>query len=514
MDLGSLLADAAVRFGNRVAVTESADQLTFGQLHQQGLAAAALLAGSERRHVLFHAVSSPAFATALAGAVHAGIPFVPLNYRLGQAQLDAQCAPLADPVVITEAPECFPSVPPALLFSPQLWRQTISSPTGKPADDVDRADDVAVLLYTSGTTAAPKSAVLRHRHLVAAVRTATSGRDAAADEAVLMSLPPYHVAGIITLLANLHAGRRIVYQNEFTPQGWLDLVRREAVTHALVVPTMLRRIVDQLQETGEPAPPLRALAYGGSAAPAELLEAALRLFPETRFSNGYGSTETSSTIALLGPAEHRAAINSDDPAHRSRLSSAGRLLPGIEIQVRDADGSVLPTGQVGALWVRGDQVAGEYSAGEYSAGETSAGDTRDPDGWFAIRDRGRVDADGYLFLAGRTDDAIIRGGENIAPAEIEEVIAAHPSVADVVVVGPPDPEWGQRIVAIVVPRPGAGPTEEEITEWTRARLRSSKAPQEVHFRSELPRTEMGKLVRRDLIESLPGTRKRRPGGSV
>ena len=457
MDLAALLADAAARFGDRVAVTVpvaaatgSVDELTFGHLEQEGRTAAALLAGSGRRHVLFHAVSSPAFVTALAGAVNAGIPFVPLNYRLGAAQLAAQCAPLTDPVVITAAPELFPQVPPSALFTPEEWRAATGCAepehTADPAGCAgpDRSNAVAVLLYTSGTTAAPKSAVLRHRHLVAAVGTATSGRAAEPDEAVLMSLPPYHVAGIITLLGNLHAGRRIVYQNDFTAQGWLDTVRRESITHALVVPTMLRRIVDRLRETGEAAPPLRALAYGGSAATASLLEQALRLFPDTRFSNGYGSTETSSTIALLSPAEHRAAISSDDPAHRSRLSSAGRLLPGIELQVRDSDGRVLPTGQVGDLWVRGAQVAGEYTAG----------DTRDPDGWFAIRDRGRVDPDGYLFLAGRTDDVIIRGGENIAPAEIEEVIAAHPAVADVVVVGRPDPEWGQRIVAIVVRRPG------------------------------------------------------------
>jgi acyl-CoA synthetase (AMP-forming)/AMP-acid ligase II len=166
--------------------------------------------------------------------------------------------------------------------------------------------------------------------------------------------------------------------------------------------------------------------------------------PDADFTNAYGLTETSSTIAVLGPDDHRAARNGDEAA-RARLSSAGRVLPAIELEVRGPDG-VLPAGEPGEIFVRGEQVSGEYAG---------TGVVMDEHGWFPTRDRGWVDPDGYLFIAGRSDDTIIRGGENIAPAEIEEVLLAHPDIVQCAVVGIPDDEWGQRIAAAVVVRPGA-----------------------------------------------------------
>jgi acyl-CoA synthetase (AMP-forming)/AMP-acid ligase II len=222
--------------------------------------------------------------------------------------------------------------------------------------------------------------------------------------------------------------------------------------------------------------------------PRPVLERALRIFPATGFVNAYGLTETASSVAVLSPDDHRAAMASADPATRDRLGSVGRALPGIEFQIRADDGQILGTGQSGLVFVRGEQISGEYG------GES----VLDEGGWFPTRDRGRLDADGYLFIEGRADDTIIRGGENIAPAEIEDVLLSHPGISEAAVVGVPDPEWGQRLVAVVV---GAG-DQAELRQFVKDRLRSAKTPDEIVFRAELPKTETGKLLRRALLAEL------------
>jgi acyl-CoA synthetase (AMP-forming)/AMP-acid ligase II len=324
------------------------------------------------------------------------------------------------------------------------------------------------------------------------VEFASAGDDAAS----LVSVPPYHIAGVSNTVSNLYAGRRVVHLTTFTPQSWLATVRDEGITHALVVPTMLARVVEYLDEIGVPnaaVPTLRSLAYGGAPMPARIIERALTLFPETDFVNAYGLTETSSTVAVLGPDDHRIAAASDDPAVRARLGSAGVLVPGIEAEIRDADGTVLGPGEVGELYVRGEQVSGEY---------LNRAAAVDDAGWFATRDRASIDADGFLFIEGRADDTIIRGGENIAPAEIEEVLREHDGIADVAVVGLPDEEWGQVIAAVIVPRAGASLDADAVRAFARERLRTSKTPDVIEFRAELPHTETGKLLRRVLLTEL------------
>jgi acyl-CoA synthetase (AMP-forming)/AMP-acid ligase II len=270
-------------------------------------------------------------------------------------------------------------------------------------------------------------------------------------------------------------------------------VRVEEVTSAMVVPTMLARIMDCGEDKSVPS--LRSLSYGGAPMPAALIERALREWAQVDFVNAYGLTETSSTVTLLGPEEHRAALESPEPAVRARLSSIGRPLPGIELEIRGPDGEVLGPGQTGRICVRGEQVSAEY------AGLGRAVDDR---GFFDTKDDGYLDSGGYLFISGRTDDTIIRGAENIAPAEIEDVLLRHPAVLDAVVFGVPDQEWGQRIEAAVVTRPGTAVEAAELRDFTRRVLRSSKTPDRFWFLDALPRTETGKLLRRmvpDLISA-------------
>jgi acyl-CoA synthetase (AMP-forming)/AMP-acid ligase II len=225
--------------------------------------------------------------------------------------------------------------------------------------------------------------------------------------------------------------------------------------------------------------------------PQHVIERALEIWPDVAFTNAYGLTETSSTISVLGPEDHRAAAH--DQAARIRLASAGKALPTVTIEIRDEEGAGVAPGEPGRIWVRGDQIAGEYAG---------LGDGLDENGFFDTRDNGRLDAGGYLYVLGRADDTIIRGGENIAPAEIEDVLLGHEAVFDAVVVGLPDPEWGQRLAAVLVARPDHRLDVDEVRDHARSVLRGSKTPEHIEVWNDLPRTETGKILRRAVVERL------------
>jgi acyl-CoA synthetase (AMP-forming)/AMP-acid ligase II len=249
---------------------------------------------------------------------------------------------------------------------------------------------------------------------------------------------------------------------------------------------MLARIVEELEGDVMTSSTLRTLSYGGAKVSERIIRLALQAFPTTGFVNAYGLTETASTIAVLGPDDHRDALTSDDPMIQRRLSSVGQVLPMIDIEIRDDHERTVEPGESGLIYLRGEQVSGEYAGASLL----------DDDGWFCTRDQGFIDADGYLFIEGRVDDTIIRGGENIAPAEIEEVLLAQPGVAEACVVGLPDDEWGQRIVALVVQQDGQTLEPIILQDAVRKVLRGSKTPEEILFRDSLPHTETGKMLRR------------------
>ena len=498
MNLTMLLDMAASGFDDRTAFGTRDQGVTYTELLARAQVGAAQLRELGVEHLVYVATNGPEFPVALFAAARAEIPLVPVNYRLGHDQLHELLAKHPSSVVIVED-EVRELVGDAgrVRVTPSEWMEmTDPARGGDPGPEPFDPDAIALLLYTSGTTAAPKAAVLRHRHLSSYVMTTVEFASADDEAASLVSVPPYHIAGVSNTVSNLYAGRRVVHLTAFTPQTWLATVRDQGITHALVVPTMLARVVEYLDEIGVPnaaVPTLRSLAYGGAPMPARIIERALTLFPETDFVNAYGLTETSSTVAVLGPDDHRVAAASDDAAIRARLGSAGVLVPGIEAEIRDADGRVLGPGEVGELYVRGEQVSGEYLNREAAVDEA---------GWFATRDRASIDADGFLFIEGRADDTIIRGGENIAPAEIEAVLREHEGIADVAVVGLPDEEWGQVIAAVIVARAGVALDADEVRAFARERLRTSKTPDRIEFREELPHTETGKLLRRVLLTEL------------
>jgi acyl-CoA synthetase (AMP-forming)/AMP-acid ligase II len=313
----------------------------------------------------------------------------------------------------------------------------------------------------------------------------------------LLSAPLYHIAGATNMMTTLWTGRRLVLMPQFDPADWLDLAEREAVTHAFVVPTMLKQLLDQPDVTRRDLSRLQMLSYGGAPMPFPVIRRAIETLPPTvGFVNAFGQTETTSTLTILGPEDHRLEGTDDEVERRlRRLRSLGRPLPDVEVRIVDEDGRALPAGEVGEIQVRTPRVMKGYAG---------LGSPLTSDGWLPTRDMGWLDEDGYVFMAGRKDDMIIRGGENIAPAEVEAVLMSHPAVDEAAVLGVEDEEWGQRVAAVVVPRPGRSVDVAELTRHCRARLASFKKPDVIRIVEELPKNPMGKVLRRDLKAMLEG----------
>ncbi|BBX23903.1 AMP-dependent ligase [Mycolicibacter terrae] len=480
---------------DRVTVVSDTTRYTTAELNALADAGAGVIDETGARSVAYVGMGGDLLPLLLFSAARAGQPFAPLNYRLSGQALRELIGRLPQPLLVVDKEYLdlvgeAGGIAVAVMDSDTFCAR---ARTTTPAVQWPDPDDVAVVLFTSGTTSAPKAVELTHNNLTSYVTGTVEFGSADPEDAALICVPPYHIAGVGAALSNLYAGRKSVYLRRFSAAEWIRLVRTEAVTTATVVPTMLERIVTELEAGPAPLPTLRNLAYGGSKVALPLVRRALDLLPEVGFVNAYGLTETSSTVAVLTPEDHRTAYASTDEAVRKRLGSVGRPVPGIEVVIRDDDGLPVAAGVPGELFVRGEQVSGTY---------TGIGSVLDADGWFPTRDLAVLDSEGYLFIVGRSDDTIIRGGENIAPAEIEDVLVEHPEVREVAVVGAPDPEWGQIIVACVVPAAGASPDPDALREYVRAQLRGSRTPDRIVFRAELPTTPTGKVLRRELVNEL------------
>ena len=486
MNLAMVLEMAASGFGDRVAVGPLDGGLTFAQVATRAGALADDLRSARPGPVAVAAPTGPHTPVALFGAAAAGRSYAPLNYRLPGPALDELIRRLDPALLITDP--ALPNHEPAPERRSKLPLSGAGSLGAEVAFSYDEAPEApAVVLYTSGTSAAPKAAVLRHDQLAAYLFATLEFGSAEPDEVNLLAAPPFHVAGVAGLLSAVYTGRRVAALPRFTAEAWVEGAWRERATHVFLVPTMLARIVAVLDaDPSLAAPPLRHLAYGGARMPLPVLERALELFPDTNFVNAYGLTESSSTVSILGPADHRRG-------DRKLLTSAGRPLPGVEVQVIDELGAPVAAGEPGEICLRGDQVSGAY---------LEAGSKLDADGWLHTGDRGSVDAEGYLYVTGRADDMIISGGENIAPAEVEDALLRHPDVTAAAVVGLGDDEWGERVAAMVVPRAGSALAEGDLAAWARERLGGLKAPATLVFRDELPTGATGKVLKREVRAEL------------
>lgn len=494
MNISLVLQMAADADPERIGLVCDGRRWSYNALMRAAEGAAHTIEKSGCSHVALLDESSEAAPIALFGAALAGVPYVPLNYRLADADLAGLLGRIAPAYIIGDVERvnrlnsegghtCLPRAE---------FVAAAEASAGSASLEELEGEGIAAQIFTSGTTAAPKAAILRHSNLLGYILGTVEFCSASEDEAALVCVPPYHIAGIAAMLSSIYAMRRIVMLPNFEPDAWLALASAERITNAFVVPTMLARVIARMDAGAKPdLSALQAIAYGGGRMPPELIDIALELFPQTNFTNAYGLTETSSTVALLGPEDHRIAHKSKDPAVHARLGSVGKPLPTVEIEIRDEEGKKLPAGERGEIYVRGEQVSGEYK------GRSAL----DAEGWFPTRDAGWLDSEGYLFLAGRADDVIVRGGENISPGEIEDVLATHPAIADAAAVGVPSIEWGEAVGIAIAIRPGhATPSDDELKKLIKDRLRSSRVPEKIAVLDVLPYNEMGKLLRRKVRE--------------
>jgi len=284
----------------------------------------------------------------------------------------------------------------------------------------------------------------------------------------------------------------LVLMPQFDAREWLSLVQRERITHAFVVPTMMKQLLDEPSFSKTDFSTLTNLAYGGAAMPLPVIRRAIQAFPKhVGFVNAYGQTETTSSLTVLGPDDHRLeGTPAEVEIKLKRLTSIGRPLPDVEVKIIGENGETLKPGQVGEICIRTPRVMKGY------AGRPD--DALMADGFRATGDLGWMDEENYIYFAGRKDDMVIRGGENIAPAEIETVLVSHPAIEEAAVIGVPSEEWGQTVKAFVVLQPGKQVSAKELDAFCRARLASFKCPESYEIVDSLPKNPLGKILRNEL----------------
>ena len=349
-------------------------------------------------------------------------------------------------------------------------------------------DDCFLQLYTSGTTGFPKGAMLTHKGMTAHSAAVRTDSELGPDCVGMVAMPLFHVGGTSWALAALYSGAEIVVVRDIVPNLLLDELVAARITHSFFVPAVFAFMLQVPDVAERDWSALRLLVYGASPMPLPLLRSSLTVFP-CGFRQVYGMTEAGGVVTSLGPEEHR------DPAREHLLTSAGKPIPGVEAKVVDpVTGEPVGVGEVGEVLVHTNQLMSGYWRRD--ADQQSI----DADGWLHSGDAGYLDAEGYLFISDRIKDMIISGGENIYPAEIERVLAEHPAIADVAVIGIPDDKWGEVPHAIVVAAPGAEVDEEELLAYCREHLAAFKCPKSVQVLTELPRNPTGKILKRKLRE--------------
>jgi acyl-CoA synthetase (AMP-forming)/AMP-acid ligase II len=351
-------------------------------------------------------------------------------------------------------------------------------------------DDVAMQLYTSGTTGLPKGAMLSNRNLGAILPHVSGPWGMDGTSVNVVAMPLFHIGGSGWALCGMWNGCHSVLMREFVPPEIIAALQGHRVTNALFVPAMLQLLTSVPGAADGDYSSLRSIVYGASPITNEVLTRSMKTF-RCRFIQVYGLTETSGAITELPAADH------DPDGPRARLlRSAGKPYPWVELRIVDPDtGRDRPPGEIGELWTRSVQnMKGYWNRPEETASAFTA------DGWLKTGDAGFMDAEGYVFLTDRVKDMIISGGENVYPAEVENALSGHPAVADVAVIGVPHETWGETVKAIVVRRPGADPRPEDIIEYGRRYLAHYKCPTSVDFTESLPRNPSGKLLKRQLRE--------------
>lgn len=346
--------------------------------------------------------------------------------------------------------------------------------------------DVAQICYTTGSTGNPKGAIWRHSALVHAIGFTLLDLGFRQEDVFLHCLPAAGVPSVAAIW-NVTLGFTSVIMPRFHPAVALDLIEKHRCTTTLFIPTMITAICDEAEMRPRDLTSMRKILYGSASTPPALVHRAAAIFEGIAFEQIYGSTEgIGGWYTRLSPADHRRALDGVEDI----LTSCGQPMTHARVRVVDADGQPCAAGEVGEICIRGDFVMDGYFKEEELTRQALR------DGWLFTGDMGRIDADGYLYIVDRKQFLIITGGYNVYPVEVENAIAAHPSVQEVCVFGVPDEKWGDAVHAVIVPRTGRTVTESEIQTWCRGKLAGFKVPKSVELRDELIRGATGKILKR------------------
>jgi acyl-CoA synthetase (AMP-forming)/AMP-acid ligase II len=358
-----------------------------------------------------------------------------------------------------------------------------ATPVGR-ADDVE-PDDVCSIMYSSGTTGRPKGVELTQANLIAHTLNAHEGFEFDPDDKNMVSMPLFHVGGSSYVQFGIHDGVPSVMTRDVDGMTLAGAILKGA-NRTFLVPAVLAKVLESGEDAVKLFGALKTYAYGASPMPLPLLRAALQAWPNTDFIQAYGLTELCGVISHLLPEAHR---TEDRP---ERLTSAGTLVPNAEVRVVDPYTlEDVPAGEQGELWFRSPQLMRGYHNKPEATAEAVT-----KDGWFRTGDIGRVDDGGYIFVEDRLKDMIISGGENIYSIEVERVLAEHPAVAEVAVIGVPDEKWGESVKAVVSLEGEV--SDKELISWARERLATYKCPKTVDVVDALPRNPTGKILKKDL----------------
>ncbi len=421
------------------------------------------------------------------GVPAAGFVLVPVNSRLAPAEMRAILADAGVSILFADANYPGAADVKRVLTLPGDYEDLIASAgEASEASEASPAEnDLAALFYTSGTTGAAKGAMHTHRTLVSSALHFMATWPFDRQTRWLVASPMFHTGGIIGTLATVWAGGAHIIMPRFDPDLAVDLIEREAVTHTLLVPTMLAAAAGAQLTRPRDVSSLRYLSHGASPISAETLRKARRAFPRAELLHVYGTTEATPITTLL-PHEERIL---DTP----RVRSCGQPATGVEVRVVDVEGQDVPPGTVGDILVRSASVMAGYWQKPEATAAVMRGD------WYLTGDLGYRDDESYLYLVDRAKDMIVSGGENIYSTEVEDALASHPAVEEVAVFGVPDPHWGESVYAMVSVRQPV--TAEELVAQCRQRIAGFKVPRCIEVRTEpLPKSAAGKILKRDLRE--------------